>query len=233
MEDGVFGKKKILAVIPARQGSKRIKNKNIIKFKNKPMILHTLKIAQSTSLIDKVIVSTNSKKILNICKKEGDETPFLREKAFDDKSSVHEATLHAIDQAERHFGKFDIVIQMMPNCPLRTKNTLNKAIKNFFSKKYNSQISFFKFILSNPWWAHKIDKKKIKPLFKNFSLKRSQDFPVLYSPTGSIWISNIPILKKYKTFYSKNYGYYIMDYVEAVDIDTFTDLKIAKQISKK
>ena len=117
--------KKIVAIIPARGGSKRIKNKNIVDFKGEPMIVKTLKVAQQCKLIDKVIVSTESKKILNICKKYGDKTPFLRQNAFDDKSSVQQATLEALKQCESHFSKFDIVVQLMPNCPIRKLETLS------------------------------------------------------------------------------------------------------------
>ena len=85
----MFQGKKILAIIPARGGSKRIKNKNIINFKGEPMIVRTLKVAKECKYIDKIVVSTDSKKILKICKKHGVDTPFLRESAYDDKSSPH------------------------------------------------------------------------------------------------------------------------------------------------
>ena len=58
---------------------------------------------------------------------------------------------------------------------------------------------------------------------------RSQDLENLYCPTGSVWISDIKTLKKYKTFYSPGYGYYIMDFIEAIDIDTHEDLSLAKK----
>ena len=125
----MFKGKKILAIIPARSGSKRIKNKNIVKFKGDPMIVQTLKVAKKCKYIDKVVVSTDSKKIINICKSYGVNTPFLRNTAYDDKSSVQQATLAAISQSEDYYGKFDVVIQLMPNCPIRKLETLNSSIK--------------------------------------------------------------------------------------------------------
>ena len=139
----MFKGKKILAIIPARSGSKRIKNKNIIKFKGEPMIVKTLKIAIKSKFIDKVIISTDSKRILNLSKKYGDQTPFLRKSAFDDKSSVQDATIVALKQTENYYTNFDIVIQLMPNCPNRKLETLNSSIKHFFKSKKKSQISFF------------------------------------------------------------------------------------------
>ena len=225
----MFNGKKIIAIIPARGGSKRIKNKNIVDFKGEPMIVKTLKVAQQCKLIDKVIVSTESKKILNICKKYGDKTPFLRQNAFDDKSSVQQATLEALKQCESFFSKFDIVVQLMPNCPIRKLATLNSSIKNFFKSKKKSQVSFFEYGFANPWWAHRIRGKSIKPLSRKSIFTRSQDLENLYCPTGSVWISDIKTLKKYKTFYSPGYGYYIMDFIEAIDIDTHEDLSLAKK----
>ena len=95
----------------------------------------------------------------------------------------------------------------MPNCPIRSLKTLNSSIKNFFKNKKKSQISFFEYNFVNPWWAHYIKNKNIYPLNKKPFLekKRSQDLKKLYCPTGSIWITEIETLKKYKTFYSPGY----------------------------
>ena len=118
----------------------------------------------------------------------------------------------------------------MVNCPLRKLSTLNKCIKNFFIKKKDSQISFFDYGFANPWWAHKIVKSKINPVYKKKLFQRSQDLEKLYCPTGSIWISKISTLKKYKTFYSPNYGYFLMNFKEALDIDNLEDLELAKRL---
>jgi CMP-N-acetylneuraminic acid synthetase len=226
----MFKGKKILAIIPARSGSKRIKNKNIVKFKGVPMIAQTLNVAKKCKYIDKVVVSTDSKKIINICKSYGVNTPFLRNTAYDDKSSVQQATLAAISQSEDYYGKFDVVIQLMPNCPIRKLETLNSSIKYFFKQKNKSQISFFEYGFANPWWAHKIRNKKISPLSKKNIFTRSQDLTKLYCPTGAIWISFINRLKKYQTFYSPGYSYFLMKFEESIDIDTLEDLELAKKL---
>jgi CMP-N-acetylneuraminic acid synthetase len=226
----MFKGKKILAIIPARGGSKRIKNKNIVNFKGEPMIAKTIKIAKKCKFIDQIVVSSESKKILNICKSYGVNTPFLRDTAYDDKSSIQKATLVAVKQSESYYSKFDVVIQLMANCPVRKIETLNSSIRHFFSKKKKSQISFFEYGFANPWWAHKIKDKNITPLSRKNIFTRSQDLEKLYCPTGSIWISFIDTLKKYKTFYSPDYGYFLMNFDEAIDIDTYEDLNLAKKL---
>lgn len=226
----MFKGKKILAIIPARAGSKRVKNKNIVNFKGDPMIAKTVKIAKKCKFIDQIVVSSESKKILNICKSYGVNTPFLRDSAYDDKSSVQKATLVAVKQSESHYSKFDVVIQLMPNCPMRKIETLNSSIKHFFLKKKKSQISFFEYGFANPWWAHKIKGKNILALSRKKIFTRSQDLEKLYCPSGSIWISFIDTLKKYKTFYSPGYGYFLISFNEAIDIDTYEDLNLAKKL---
>ena len=225
----MFNNKRIFAVIPARFGSKRIKNKNIKKFKG-TIIYYTLKNAKSSKMIDKVIVSTDSVKILNICRKYGVDTPFLRKKIFGDKSPIHKATLFSINQAEKYFGKFDIVVQLMPNCPFRTTKTINKCIKNFFNKKFDSQISFSKPLFSNYWWAHRFINNRLKPINKKNLKKRSQDLENLYVPNGSIWISKISKLKKKKSFYSDNYGHFFTNFIESIDIDNTEEFEFAESL---
>lgn len=221
---------KRLLIIPARSGSKRIKNKNIVRLNNKPLIEYTLNVAKKCKYIDKIVVSSESKKILKTAEKIGIKTPFLREEAYDDFSIVDIATLAAVKQSEKFYGNFDIVVQLMPNCPIRSLKTLNSSIKNFFKNKKKSQISFFEYNFVNPWWAHYIKNKNIYPLNKKPFLekKRSQDLKKLYCPTGSIWITEIETLKKYKTFYSPGYGYFVINFIEAIDIDTKNDLKLAE-----
>ena len=230
----MYQNKKILAIIPARSGSKRIKNKNIAKLNKKPLIEYTIQTAKKCKYIDKIIVSSDSRKILKISERLGVKTPFLRDKAYDDRSSVDKATLAAVYQTEQYYGKFDVVIQLMPNCPMRSIETLNSSIKKFVKSKKKSQISFFEYSFVNPWWAHYIKKNNIFPLNRKvfFEKKRSQDLVKLYCPTGSIWISDISSLKKYKTFYSPSHGFFIMDFVESIDIDTQTDLNLAKSFAK-
>ena len=139
-------------------------------------------------------------------------------------------TIERLRNDEDYYGKFDVVIQLMPNCPIRKLETLNSSIKYFFKQKNKSQISFFEYGFANPWWAHKIRNKKISPLSKKNIFTRSQDLTKLYCPTGAIWISFINRLKKYQTFYSPGYSYFLMKFEESIDIDTLEDLELAKKL---
>ncbi|MDB2625667.1 acylneuraminate cytidylyltransferase family protein [Flavobacteriaceae bacterium] len=221
---------RIVAIIPARGGSKRIPKKNIIDFQGKPMIAWTIEAALESKVFSEVIVSTDDIEIANIAKKHGASVPFLRTKNNDDHSTVSDVIVHVIEELEEDY---DSVVMLMANCPLRNSDDVKKAI-DFFSENKNSdfQLSSFKFGWMNPWWAHTIEKEHIgKPLLpKNDATIRSQDLKDLHCITGAIWIANVKEIMKSKTFYGKNYTLKPIDWKNAIDIDDYEDLEMANII---
>lgn len=219
---------KSVAVIPARGGSKRIPRKNIINFMGKPMIAYTIESALKSKKFDKIIVSTDDNEIADISRKYGAEVPFLRTKYADSNTPVSEAVLFCIEQAEDYYKeKYDIVTLLMANCPIRNEVDIKSAYENFIEKKYQSQITCFKFGFMNPWWAIKLNNNfegtRVLDLPVN---TRSQDMEPLYCPTGAIWISKKEHLKKYKSFYGEH-KYFEIDWKSAVDIDNYEDIELA------
>jgi N-acylneuraminate cytidylyltransferase len=228
---------KKIAVIPARGGSKRIPQKNIVDFMGKPMMAWTIISAIESNIFDRIILSTDNDEYAEVGRKYGLEVSFLRKNKNDDISPVSEATIEAIKQAESYYKeKYDIVVQLMANAPLRTSNDIINHYNSFIEHDRDFQISCFKFGWMNPWWSAKLDVNN-KPewmLPEGFN-KRSQDLPNLYCPTGVIWISKIDALFESNTFYGPNYKFCEIDWKSAVDIDDYDDLDFAKAlyISKK
>ena len=133
----MYKNKKILAVILARAGSKRLKDKNIRLFNSKPLIYWTIKAAKDSNLLDKIVLSTDSSKISKISKSFGISVPFLRPKNLaKDKSSSINALIHCINflENEKHF--FDYCILLEPTSPLRDFTDIDLNIKKLTSKKY-------------------------------------------------------------------------------------------------
>lgn len=223
---------KIIAVIPARGGSKRIPKKNIRDFKGKPMIAWTIEAALKTNKFHKVIVSTDDKETSAIAREYGAECPFLRQNKHDDIAPVSEATLHAVEQAEQHYSEtYDVVVQLMANCPLRNATTIEKMLSDFSEKNADSMLSHTRYGWLNPWWACELGKEgDVKPLFEKQLQKRSQDLPDLYCPTGAIWIAKTEALKKHQTFHSPNKKAFVIDWQEATDIDDEEDWKMAELV---
>ena len=225
-------KHEIIAIIPARGGSKRIPKKNIIDFCGKPLIAWTIEAALNSKIFDKILVSTDSTEIAKIAKQYKADVPFLRKKHNDDYSTISQATLYSLKQSEKFFNKkYQTIIQLMPNCPLRKKDDIINSYNNFLKQNAKFQISCFEFGWMNPWWAFKLNENYApKYLFSKALKKRSQDLENLYCPTGAIWIGNTKTFKKTKNFYTRNTIFYPINWKSAIDIDNYEDLEMAKML---
>jgi N-acylneuraminate cytidylyltransferase len=221
-----------IAIIPARGGSKRLANKNILDFMGKPMIAWTIEAAQEARVFDRILVSTDSAEIAAIAEDFGVEVPFLRSQAFDDYVPVSEATCTALEQCSEILGEqFDLVTQLMANTPLRTADDISNAIQHFRDRKAPSQISCFALGWINPLWSVTLDEEGIPTqLFPDAQGKRSQDLPQIYCPTGAVWIAKTKALLASRTFYCPGHLFYPIPWQSAVDIDEEEDLTMAKVV---
>ena len=126
---------RILGFIPARKGSKGIKNKNLVKFNKKPLIFSTINFSKKLRFVTP-FVSTNSTKILNYAKKNGIKYNYLRpEYLSNNKSPVIKSVFHALDWFENKGIHFDAVMMLQPTTPIRKLAEVNKIIRNFIKKK--------------------------------------------------------------------------------------------------
>lgn len=223
-----------IAIIPARGCSQRIPNKNIIDFNGKPMIAHTIEAAISAKIFEKIIVSTDSEQIAEISIKYGAEVPFLRELFADNVSPVSIATVDCLNKVEEYFNcKYETVVQLMANCPLRDKNDINNGLNYFKSENIDYLISCFKFNWMNPWWAFRINENNIpQPLFPEALKSRSQDLSELYCPTGALWIAKTNKIKETKSFYSEGFRFFPLSLKSSIDIDNYEDINFAIAYSK-
>jgi len=221
-----------IAIILARGGSKRIPGKNILNLGGKPLIAWSIEAAIKSKMFTKILVSTDSKQIAKISVKYGAEVPFLRNLHSDDFSKSSLATHTALYQAEKYWNmKFDIVTQLMANCPLRTEEDIRNGIKIFNKNNNPAQISCFKFGWMNPFWAFKLSvNKKSKLLFPKEKNKRSQDLPELFCPTGALWLAKRDLFAKTKDFYMSGYNYESLNWMSSIDIDNKEDFEMAEII---
>lgn len=221
---------KNVAIIPARGGSKRIPHKNILEFRGRPMIGWTIQAALESGMFDKIFVSTDDEEILD-CAAQYPVSLLKRTGYSDDHTTVQEATIRSLEQIKSEKGmEFDVVVQLMATCPLRTSEDIKAACENYYNSNHHFQISVCRYEYLNPWWA--VQECGGKPVFmypKAIKM-RSQDLPDLYCPVGAIWIADIPALFKERTFYGKRLGIYPIKFEHSVDIDTYNDLRLAKAI---
>jgi pseudaminic acid cytidylyltransferase len=220
----------IIAIIPARGGSKRIPDKNIRPLNGKPMIAYTIAAARESGLFERVVVSTDSQEIAEVAGQQGAEVPFLRdENLADDFTPVSSVTTDALLRLDPAGDRFESVAQLMPNCPLRTAADVRDSHRQFEKTGAESQISVVRYGWQNPWWAMRLnERRELEPLFKEQITARSQDLPELFCPTGAIWWARTGPLRRTKTFHLENRTGWEIPWQRGIDIDTFEDWAMAE-----
>jgi len=219
---------KILALIPARSGSKRIPNKNIRLLGGKPLIVWTIEMALKISGICDVLVSTDSLEIQAISSTAGASVPWLRPSKFatDGASSV-DVAIHAIDRYEKDHGKVDGLLLLQPTSPFRTPEYTERGIEKFLDYSGDSVIGVSP-IRERPSWMVAIENNVIKPMNV-----RSDDIDnaIQYIVNGSFYLTSPLTLRTQSSFYSSNSRPLICNsIIETIDIDTEADLEIAQVI---
>ena len=222
--------KRILAVIPARSGSKRLPNKNILDLNGKPLIAWSIKAGLNSKYVDEVIVSTDDKKIAQIAKKHGAKVPFIRPKELaTDTATSFDVVKHALNCCG---DGFDIVVLLQPTSPLRTNKDIDDALELLINKKAHAVISVCE-TEHSPLFCNTLDDGLSMNGFLNDKLKnkRTQDLPKYYRINGAIYAVYIEDLLKDKTFFLSDKIYaYIMPQQRSVDIDIKLDLLVAEAI---
>lgn len=217
-----------VAVIPARGGSKRLPKKNILELAGRPMISWTIEAALESLAFDRVMVSTDDVEIAEVAESAGASVPFLRKHYADDESPASMATVDALRQLQNLGEHYDVVVQLMANCPLRRARDILAAVGSFDAQHARFQISCFAFGWMNPWWAFELEQgHKGRPLFPEAISSRSQDLPSLFCPTGAIWIAQTSALLTEQTFRTADCRYEPMSWRAAMDIDDVEDLEMA------
>lgn len=219
---------KILALIPARGGSKGIKNKNIISICGKPLIAYSIEAAKKSKYIDRILVSTDCSKIASVAKRYGAEPPFLRpsELAQDQSKSI-EVIMHAIKYLENQGEVYDALVLLQPTQPLRTSGDIDMALETFISsgKKPLASVSE---VDDHPLLIRSIDNKgMLQPLLSEKSSVRRQDMMHYYRVNGCIYINCVEELSMDSSL-NDNIIPYVIPKERSVDIDELQDVALVK-----
>jgi len=222
----------MLAIIPARGGSKGLPNKNIKLLNGKPLIAYTIEAALNSKSINRVIVSTDSNIIAEIAIKHGAEVPFIRPSYLaGDKALAIDNYIYTVDRLNHSSNNISSFIVLQPTSPLRTTDDIDKSIDLFFNKEADSVISYTE--ESHPIYWHKRINNDLS--FTNIfddSILNRQDYPKTYYPNGAIFVFKVQLIKQ-KKYYSKKSFAYIMNRINAVDIDTIDDFEYAEYLIKR
>lgn len=210
--------KKIIAIIPARKGSKGLVDKNIKELNEKPLIAYTIEAAKESKCFDSIIVSTDSEKYAQISKKYGAEVPFLRsEKNSSDTAGSWEVCNEVLGKLDK---KYDILVLLQPTSPLRNSQHIKEALDLFFEKNANIIVSVTKMSHPIQWCNYLPDNLSLNNFVKEENKnKRRQDLPESYKLNGAIYIIKSELIRPGLDLFCENSYAYVMEEKNSLDID--------------
>lgn len=216
--------KTVLAIIPARGGSKEVPRKNIRKIAGKPLIAWTIEEAKKSKYIDRLILSSEDEEIINVAKEWGCEVPFVRplELAQDDIPGI-EPVIHAIEAIHE---KYDYVVLLQPTSPLRKVKDIDGCIEFCIQNNAPACVSVVE-PDKNPYWMFTIDKKGQLNSFVAVEhlIAKRQDLPKVYALNGAVYLAKRDWLEKNKGFISEKTLAYVMEKEQSLDVDSELDLR--------
>lgn len=223
---------KNIAIIPARSGSKGLKDKNIKELQGVPLIGYAIKAAKESGLYDRIVLSTDSEKYAEIGEKYGASIPFLRSKEMSsDSAGSWDVVKEVINHLKEQNEIYDTVTLLQPTSPLRTAKDICNAMQLFKEKNALSVISVCE-VEHSPLWSNTLpedgnmygfEKKEVQNLPR-------QKLPVYYRMNGAIYIMKIENLDKIDVICDNECYAYVMDKNRSVDIDDELDFCIAEAI---
>ena len=216
--------KSVLAIIPARGGSKGVPRKNIKEVGGKPLIAWTIEEAKKSKYIDRLILSSENDEIIAVARQWGCEVPFVRpsELARDDTPGI-EPVLHAIEAIPE---KYDYVVLLQPTSPLRKAEDIDGCIERCIQSEAPACVSVTE-PNHNPFWMFTIDSGgQLNPFMQERLIARRQDLQKVYALNGAIYVAKREWLEKNRNFISRETLAYVMGRERSLDIDSEHDVVV-------
>lgn len=216
--------KSVLAIIPARGGSKGVPRKNIRDLAGKPLIAWTIEEAKKSKYIDRLVLSSDDAEIIRVAQSHGCEAPFVRpaELALDETPGI-DPILHALQA----LPGYDYVVLLQPTSPLRSTEDIDGCIARCIAGNANACVTVTQ-AEQSPYWMYTLgDGGAMQPLIRtDESYARRQDLPEAYILNGAVYVAGSEWLRRHKTFVSDETLAFVMPQERSLDIDTELDLQI-------
>ena len=231
----MINKSRLLALVTARGGSRRLPKKNLAMLSGKPLIVWSIKAAMESSHVDRVIVSTENDEIAAVAQEAGAEVPFQRPTNLaTDSASSTDVVEHALRELEKHGDRYGFVLLLQPTSPLRNSDHIDQAVALLQSKNADGVIGVTEVDHPAEWSNTLPDCLSMDGFSGKEFHARSQEFPVRYRVNGAIYLSRVKRLMEEKTFFfPSNVFAYKMNRSVSVDIDTSLDLKLAEILHRE
>ncbi len=223
----MYNGERILAVIPARGGSKGIPHKNIINLCGKPLIGYSIEAGLGSKYIDYVLVSTDDVEIADVARSFGANIPFMRPSELaSDTSKTIDAVLHVKNELAAQGESFSVLVLLQPTEPLRTSGDIDSAIEKYYRNECKPLASVSE-VDDHPILIRSIKGDRLIPFLNVSSTCRRQDMPKYYRVNGCIYINRIDELSE-ATSFNDNEIPYVMERNHSIDIDELSDLALAE-----
>lgn len=219
-----------IAIIPARSGSKGLKDKNIKELCGMPLIAYSIIAAKESGMFDTVMLSTDSEKYAEIGKRYGAVVPFLRStETSSDNAGSWDVVKEVLEKYKKLGKEFDTVVLLQPTSPLRTAQDIINVFGFKEEKKANAVVSVCEMDHS-PLWSNTLPKSLSMECFSRIKDVSRQQLETYYRVNGAIYLIKTECLYNGKTIYENNCFAYIMPRERSIDIDTELDFVIAKTL---
>jgi CMP-N,N'-diacetyllegionaminic acid synthase len=225
---------KTIAIIPARSGSKGLKDKNIKLLNGKPLIAYTIEAAIMSGMFDKVFVSTDSKRYAEIAMEYGADVPFLRSEAqSSDITSSWDVVSEVLKRFRELGNDFDIFALLQPTSPLRTSNDIVAAFKIMSQRQANAVVAVCE-VDHSPLWCNSLseDGSLCRFLDKELVKKSRQQLKTFFRINGALYIVNTFYFNSANNIYEEKCYAYVMEKSKSIDIDDQIDFDIANMLLK-
>ncbi len=221
---------RVLAVIPARGGSKGVPRKNIRLLAGVPLIAHTIRAAQAAQRVDRILVSTDDAEIAAIARQWGADVPFLRPTELSgDRAAQIDVVLHALRQAEALDGvRYSHVLLLQPTAPLRTADDIDAALQLLLTSGCDAVVSYTPVESAHPFYMVTLEDGRPKPLLDvPAGMTARQQYPEVYRRNGAIYATRREVILR-RSFYGEDVRAYIMPPERSVNIDSLFDFELAE-----
>lgn len=219
----MIGGKKVLAVIPARGGSKGLPGKNILPVQGRPLLSWTAAAARAASALDRIVVSSDADEILAVARACGVEAMRRPAELATDTATMIDVVLHALDAYPGH----DVIVVLQPTSPLRSATDIDAALERFALSGAPACVSVCR-AEQSPYWMYRLgERQALVPIVDAAAeVTRRQDLPAVYVLNGAVYVADVAWLRATRAFVAAGTVAHIMPAERSLDIDTPDDFRM-------
>jgi CMP-N,N'-diacetyllegionaminic acid synthase len=228
----VINGQSVLAIVPARGGSKGLPGKNIHPVGGRPLIGWSFAAASQSRFVDRCILSSDDAEIIAVARKLGCDVPFVRPSALaGDEARIEDAVIHSLDSLREIY---DLVVLLQPTSPLRTAEDIDSCIEQSIARDAPSAVSVC-LQAKSPYWMYEIggDQRLVPILPPRADGYRRQNLPPIFALNGAVYVSRVPVFRSIRKFVTAETIAYVMPPERSVDVDTVLDMALVSILLDK